>query len=275
MYLSKTAKRCAVKIIDAPARILTSQADKKRNVLLTAIPRSGSSLLVHLLNQIPNCIALNEQSYTSLLFSFYWKLRRDINKGRPIPNKYSSKGQLTTNTIDQGTRIEYLPVEIENPNFVLSHKQTVPYLDRLDMLVKDGWEIWVLVRDPLYTLASWKRCPAHFSISQLNPPCKAFAEISFSSEDLDIRRIETWNYLARRIDLLRDSLNILRHEDIIQNPQKALYPFCEKYNLIIPDFNELESRNKPNAYENIDTNFRALVKEKCESWRFGYNEEYN
>jgi hypothetical protein len=271
MGLNKTFKRLVVKTLDSPARLLIRQGDKKRNVLLTGFPRSGSSLLVNLLNQIPNCVALNEQSYTSFLFSFYWKLRRDIRKGRPIPNKYSSKGEITTNTIERTTHIESFPVEIESSDFVLAHKQTTPYLDRLEMLVEDGWEIWVLVRNPLYTLVSWKRCPAHFSVSQLDPPCRAFSNIPFSSHDLDIRRVETWNYLARRIDSLRDSLHILRYEDLVDNPKSALSPFAERYGLQLPDYQALESRNKPDAYDDISDQFRNLVAEKCESWRFEYS----
>ena len=268
--LSKTVKKCIVKSVDLPARIATPDVDKKRNVLLTAIPRSGSSLLVRLLDHIPDCVALNELSYTSLLFSFFWKLRRNIRKGRGVPNKYAPAGGLTTNTIDPNTRIESFPVEVDTPHFVLVHKQTTPYLDRLETLVKDGWEIWVLVRDPLYALASWKRCPAHFSISQLDPPCRAFSEIPFSSRDLDIRRIEVWNYLAQRIESLKDSLHILRYEDIIQNPKVALSAFCDRYELSLPGYEALESRNKKDAYDNIDVQFRSLVAEKCESWRLGY-----
>jgi len=263
-------KNFAAAMYDLPARIVTSSEVQSRNVLITAIPRSGSSLFVNLINQIPNCVALNEVSYTSMLFSLFRTLRRKIERGEPVVNKYSADGQLATNTIIEDTHFEERAMNVQNNNFLLAHKLTTTYLNRLEELVRSNWRIWVIVRHPLYTLSSWKRCPAHFTITQLNPPHPAFAHIEFSSDDIDIHRVEVWNHYARRIHNLRDSLEIVRYEDLISDVNATMRRFCQKHDLSVPQFEPLESRNRPDVYSDLDDKFQKLVSERCESWRFGY-----
>ena len=229
-------KNFAAAMYDLPARIVTSSEVQSRNVLITAIPRSGSSLFVNLINQIPN----------------------------------SADGQLATNTIIEDTHFEERAMNVQNNNFLLAHKLTTTYLNRLEELVRSNWRIWVLVRHPLYTLSSWKRCPAHFTITQLNPPHPALAHIDFSSDDIDIRRAEAWNHYAQRIHDLRDSLEIVRYEDLISDVNATMRRFCQKHDLSAPQFEPLESRNRPDVYSDLDDKFQKLVSERCESWRFGY-----
>jgi len=263
-------KNFAAAMYDLPARIVTSSEVQSRNVLITAIPRSGSSLFVNLANRIPNCVALNEISYTSMLFSLFKKLRKSIERGEPIINKYSSDGQLTTNTIVEETHLEQRIINVQNSNFLLAHKLTTTYLNRLEELVGSNWQVWVLVRHPLYALSSWKRCPAHFTITRLNPPHPAFAHIKFSSDDIDIRRVEVWNHYARRIDDLRDRLEIVRYEDLVSDVTATMRRFCQKHDLSVPQFEPLESRNREGVYADLDDKFRDLVGKRCEYWRFGY-----
>lgn len=266
----KSLKQFVVALLDLPARISTSTNVRSRNVLITAIPRSGSSLFVNLVNQIPNCVVLNEVSYTSMLFSLFRTLRRKIERGEPVVNKYSADGQLATNTIIEDTHFEERAMNVQNNNFLLAHKLTMTYLNRLEELVESNWRIWVLVRHPLYTLSSWKRCPAHFTITQLSPPHPALSHIKFSSDDPDIRRIEVWNHYARRIHDLRDSIEIVRYEDLVSDVSATMRRFCEKHNLSVPKFEPLESRNREGVYSDLDDKFRELVGKRCESWRFGY-----
>jgi hypothetical protein len=273
MAVGSLLKKCAVTAFDLPARIATGGNVRSRNVLITAIPRSGSSLFVNLINQIPNCVALNEISYTSMLFSLFRTLRRKIERGEPVVNKYSADGQLATNTIIEDTHFEERAMNVQNNNFLLAHKLTTTYLNRLEELVRSNWRIWVLVRHPLYTLGSWKRCPPHFTITQLNPPHPSLAHIEFSSDDGDIRRVEVWNHYARRIHDLRDSLEIVRYEDLISDVNATIRRFCQKHDLSVPQLGPLESRNRPDVYSDLDDKFRDLVGKRCESWRFGYAQD--
>jgi hypothetical protein len=266
----KSLKQFVVALLDLPARIATGDKARSRNVLITAIPRSGSSLFVNLVNQIPNCVALNEISYTPMLFRLFRTLRKKIERGEPVINKYSADGQLATNTIIQDTHLEERTMNVQNNDFLIAHKLTTIYLNRLEELVRSNWRIWVLVRHPLYALSSWKRCPAHFTITQLNPPHPSLAHIEFSSDDIDIRRVEAWNHYARRIHNLRNSLEIVRYEDLISDVNATMRRFCQKHDLPAPQFEPLESRNRPDVYSGLDDKFQKLVSERCESWRFGY-----
>lgn len=268
--LFAASRKVVLSGMEAVARARTTDRVRQRNVLITAIPRSGSSFFVTLLNQVPNCVAANEVTPTRYVFHFFRAMRKKIERGQVIPNKYTASGEFTTDTIDDTSHLEEREVEVENNDFVLAHKYTTPYLNRLEHLVGGGWEVWALVRHPLYTLASWKRCPPHFTIAQLNPPHRSLAHINFSSEDLDVRRVEVWNHYAGRIHALREKLHVVRYEDLTANVEATIGRFCERYGLRVPRLPPAESRNRSDAYTGLTAHLRELVNERCELWRFGY-----
>jgi hypothetical protein len=216
-------------------------------------------------------VALNEISSLPYPFLFFRRMRRRIRRGLPVPNKYDAEGELTTNTINEDTHIQERRVEVGRRDYVLAHKYGTPHLNRLREFVDGGWEVYVMVRHPLFTLASWKRCPPHFTITQLNPPAPVLAHIRFSSDDLDVRRVEVWNHFAREIDALRDKLHVVRYEDLISDLSGTIARFCERYALEVPSLAPLESRNRSSAYEHLDERLAAVVREHCDSFRFGYN----
>lgn len=251
-------------------RKLTSKAELDRNAIVTGFPRSGTSLYSALLNSIPNVTCLNEISPTNKTFRYFRKTRQKIAAGLPVTNKYSGSGELTTNTIAGGTQRDDRVVAIENDHFVLAQKFTLPYLNRLTQLCDQGWSVWVLVRHPLFAISSWKRCPPHFAISRIDPPDPLLAHIEFRSKDRDERRIEVWNHYARAIDAIRDRVQVVRYEDLVDNPQLELTRFCTHYSLQVPELlPSLESRNRKDAYKSSEE-FRELVLAKCELGLFGY-----
>lgn len=248
----------------------TSKAELGRNAIVTGFPRSGTSLYSALLNSIPNVACLNEISPTEKTFRFFRQTRQKIAAGLPVTNKYSGRGELTTNTISGGTQLDDRVIPIVDDQFVLAQKFTLPYLNRLVELCDQGWSVWVLVRDPLYAISSWKRCPPHFAIAKIDPPDPLMAHIEFQSTGRDERRIEIWNHYARAIDAVRDRVQIVRYEDLVENPQAELERFCAHYDLQVPELlPELESRNRKGAYQSTEE-FRQLVQARCALDLFGY-----
>lgn len=64
----------------------------------------------------------------------------------------------------------------------------------------------------------------------------------------DERRIEIWNHYASAIHAIRDWVQIIRYEDLVENPQFELDRFCRHYQLQVPDLlPALESRNRKDA----------------------------
>ena len=266
----KHAREVIAQSAERRHRRQTPDAELARNAIVTGFPRSGTSLYSALLNSIPNVACLNEISPTDKTFGYFRQTRQRIAAGLPVTNKYSGSGQLTTNTISGGTQLDDRVIPIENERFVLAQKFTLPYLNRLTELCDQGWSVWVLVRHPLFAISSWKRCPAHFAISKIDPPDPLLAHIEFKAEDRDERRIEVWNHYARAIHAIRDRVQIIRYEDLVENPQLELDRFCQHFELQVPDLlPELESRNRKDAYRSSEE-FRERVLANCELSLFGY-----
>jgi len=92
-----------------------------KNLIVTGIPRSGSSLFSVLINSIENAVCLNEIVYDVLkLPSAFEEIRKRLVLKTPIPNKYDSSGVLTSNTQDGTVNIEEKVVEIVDDNVVVA-----------------------------------------------------------------------------------------------------------------------------------------------------------
>ena len=108
-------------------------------LILTGIPRSGTSHLCNLLHRYDNCVVLNEPPQVVPALSdpvgpwalgrFYRDTRRDVILGRPILNKLVD-GQVTEDTARGGEQKSYTPT-VTGGDFVLGMKATIPFLSRV------------------------------------------------------------------------------------------------------------------------------------------------
>ncbi len=242
------------RFIDRYRNRLTPYIQAKRsNIIITGIPRSGSSLLSTLINQMDKAICLNEIRDDSNLFAMFNDLRQQIEQTQSVENKVDADNQLTTNTIANDTQVKKVAIDIEGKNFVLAQKFTLRYMVQLEKLLEDNWDVWAIVRHPVYTLLSWMRCPDNFPITQISPPNRWFHEVAFSSEDEDIRRIDIWNHFAEKLYQHRDKVNIIRYEDLIQNPQQTMQTFAKRYHLPMDMSKiQLDSKNQTARYSASD-----------------------
>lgn len=270
--ITRLCRRGAECLDDQFYRRSTEPETRARNVILTGFPRSGTSLFSALLGELENVVCLNEISPTPYLYHFFGRVRRRVNRGRPVLNQYDESGSLTTNTRTESVRTEERVVKVRNDQFVLAQKYTLPYLNRLEELCAEGWPVWVLVRDPRFALLSWRSCPPHWGISRLLPADVLLRHIEFGSDDVDERRVEVWNHYARRIDALRGQLEIVRYEDLVADPVAVMARFCAAHGLDLPDgfAQDLSSRNHATAYAAEGESLRRLVDERCELGLFGY-----
>jgi len=271
--LYRACRSFAERVDDRLWRRRMSGDVRARNVILTGFPRSGTSLFSALLNGLDNAVCLNEISPTPHHFHFFGRVRRRIEEGRPIRNQYDSSGELTTNTRGPRVKTEARVVPVRDRQFVLAQKYTLPYLNRLESLCAEGWRVWVLVRDPRFALRSWCTCPPHWGISRLVPPDTLLAHIPFAADEADGRRVEVWNHYARRIDALREQLQIVRYEDLVADPAAALGRFCKAHGLEMPGnfAPDLSSRNQPSTYGQESEALATLAARSCALDLFGYH----
>jgi sulfotransferase family protein len=215
------------------------------NLIVTGVSRSGTSYLCNLLHRFDNCVAINEpREVISVLRdevvpwgvpAFYGKLRIDIQARRPIANKVR-RGQVVEDTARSARRRFYRP-RVSGDDFVLAVKNTREFLLRLDAVrsVMPAARIVACVRNPLDTIASWKRSFPHLHDADVgpfvrHPHCmwlpqeqrEALRSIE-ATPHLAERRALWWRFLAERALEHRGELVLVRYEELVSEPMLALH----------------------------------------------------
>jgi hypothetical protein len=223
------------------------------DLIITGIPRSGTSYLCNLLHRMENCVVINEPPdiFGPLInepipwgvATFYRDIRRDILDGKPIKNKLQN-GKVVEDTLFKDEITTYIP-EVSIPNFILATKNTLTYLARLDAIQRAMPEarLAACVRNPLDTIASWKTSFPHlkeaditaFPVGHPDDPWlsdwqrKTAAYIA-GVEDAAERRAVLWHYLAELVLAQRRSLILLRYEELVAHPLAAVQRILHGWN---------------------------------------------
>lgn len=260
----------------------TSYRESDRNFIITGIPRSGTSYLTSLLDSQEDWLVINEpgeifnqlQSRTdaSGIAQYYVECRERILSGQQITNKVKN-GKVIEDTAVFDQRELYYP-NIQRSDFWLGSKNTLAYMASLEYLVKLNWPIIAMVRNPLDTLASWRKTFGHLAearVSNLpiaNPGFSAWAtwqrhallEIDAQAEPA-LRRVLLWRLLARTLLHYRSSLFLWRYEDLMKDPAQYLGAI----NLRLKYGQQKEAvftnaRNRNSEYDNIE---REMLNDLC------------
>lgn len=242
-----------------------------KDILITGVPRSGTSLLTKLLSQQEDVLCFSEPRWlrdirhpkqTAEEFSVALKnkitsIREDIKKGNPvIMTVKKGSHELPDNYFkrtDKGQK-----------NFKETKEVFVEHSDKLTIVVKSNtlftacleelmkkrdWKIYAMVRDPLYTLLSWRSLDIPVSRGEIK-----IGEV-YSS---DIRRIvKEEDILKRQVLILNWFLNQFRmyecqqikYEDFIDETKKIVSEILRKN--INKEFN-LDSQNLMNKYRSCN-----------------------
>ncbi|MGH8232980.1 MAG: sulfotransferase family protein [Rhodanobacteraceae bacterium] len=225
-----------------------------RDLIISGIPRSGTSYLCKLLEGFDNVAVINEPRivFDWLRYSpdpwtvpiLHADLRRCIDTGEPVENKLDTRGELTEDTAVEESVRDYRP-RLRDANWVLATKNTLAYMARLEGILRLMPEARVVlcVRHPLDTLASWKGTFAHLAAGDpSNVPVGGLADPFLSAQLRDglqviaslpeaaYRRAAWWRLLAQEVVRWRERVVIVRYEDLVADParesQRALGPLA-------------------------------------------------
>lgn len=253
-----------------------------RTFVLSGISRSGTSLLSVIINEVPNAVCFNEvlTPDPKALPEALARIRRDLIKGRPVPNKFDESGRLATNTLDGVVTKEKRRVgKPLDENVVVGSKRNIPYLNVMEELLDHGFKAVVMVRDPVYTIGSWSspkaaeaRIPgALVSSDDVHPHWNA---VRFSGQDVIERRAEAWQHHAAHAWDLRDSVKILTYEKLCLEPDAVLEELCVYLELRPPRPAPTVAgppRNDDSRYPEIPR-IRQAVRRLCSARKhFGYD----
>jgi len=215
------------------------------NIILTGIPRSGTSYLCSLLNKTDNSVVINEpngmskymgmEEYPFVVTKYYNDVRLAVLNGDKIENKMY-QGKIIEDTSLIQNFEEYIPTVFDE-NFSICTKNTLGYLFRLDKLkvLMPESSIFACIRNPIDTIASWKVSFEHLRTIELandyiigskkDPFLTDWQRekiIKISEEKcVSRKRAMFWAYLAEWIYINKQLLTVVNYDDIVLSPVKV------------------------------------------------------
>jgi hypothetical protein len=226
-------------------------ADSKRNILVTGIPRSGTTLLCSLLNKLPDTVALHEPmdvwefsqcqgaaALADAIQNFCADARRSLREEGFAISKHVG-GEIRDNAaadeVDRsGTRLrrtEHGKVFINKPlsaDFTLAVKHPLAFTALLESLSK-RFECYAIIRNPLATLASWNSL-AWLKVKNGHAPIAEKLDVDLARQlgdepdpiERQIQIVE-WSYDRFRRFLPENAL--IKYEDLIATRARELAKF--------------------------------------------------
>lgn len=242
-----------------------SDAKGGRDVILTGVPRSGTTLACRLLSDYPDVIALNEPLARELfpdkatalshIDASFRNFRRSLlrqgvaiarvgEEGRPVDNAYSeASGQRERVISRQEIRFDKHLAQ----DFTLIMKHCAEFTLLLPELL-ERYPVYAIIRNPLASLNSWASVDIPASrgriakAGKLAPPLHARLE---SLPTLLEKQLHILDWYFSQFALL-PAERIIRYETVMETHGRALDPIAGRE---LPQRAALASRNTSALYD--------------------------
>jgi hypothetical protein len=242
-----------------------------KNIVLTGIPRSGTTFICHLLNKISNSVALHEplpilkmaelinrEGINTVLGNFFQQARTTLIEKNIAPSRLINKDisdnyfsdKLTLNGLRQNLSsgigaIKFNKTYDQDLTIIVKHNASFSAL--LNEL-KNKYPCYAVIRNPLSVLLSWQTTDIPINRGRL-PAGEAFSEklkyIIKSESNLLTRQINILHWFFGEYKTHLSDSQIICYEKVIENNGAVL-------SVITPDAiklkEDLSSRNKNPLY---------------------------
>ena len=243
---------------------------KSRDVILTGVPRSGTTLTCHLLNQLPDTLALHEPMSVDLaslgggericgeIGRFFSTTRHQVLVNKTVQTKLI-EGRLPINPLgdkrDGGGLRPVLAsrgeVRIEkslDADFLLVVKHPAVFTALLENLLQRH-PCYAVIRNPLSVLASWNTIA--MPVQQGHAPAAEALDADLKQalariNDRIARQLHLLSWFYAKYDRVLPRTSILRYEETVAtrgSSLSAITPLASR--LAEP----LESQNANSAYD--------------------------
>jgi hypothetical protein len=239
-----------------------------RNLVLTGVPRGGTTLTCHLLNELPNVVALvepmdvnafvpfDDDANVRLVGAFFEAQRASLltegralgqsSGGRSIDNPLSDeRDPVTGKRVHRMSERHVVVQKPLAPSFTLAVKHPVAFTALLPLLAP-RFECFATVRNPLAALMSW--CDTPFPVANGHAPAAERLDADLThrlacEDDLHERQITLLSWFFERFRVLAAG-HVIRYEEVIASrgavlPERMRIPHALAANL--------ESRNGRSA----------------------------
>lgn len=265
---------------------------KDSNIILTGIQRSGTTLTCHLLNKLPNVVALHEPmnvskfcgmsssneivSYTQ---DFFTETRNSlIQEGAAFSRQDNGKvpdnpfaDEVDPETGSRRNRVGSIPGLVKfdkaiNDEFTLVVKHPAAFTALLESLVK-SFRVYAVVRNPLSVLRSWNSLDIPVSRGRL--PMAECVDANLKSaldgiEDKFERQIFILSWCFEQYRKFLPGTSVIYYEELISSGGKVLEKMLPLHGAID---SELVSKNDNPVYDQeLKEKLRSMLLETADDW---------
>jgi hypothetical protein len=267
----------------------SAESPVPENVLVTGLPRSGTTMTCWLLNSLRDVVALHEpikfadfpdtQSVGSIVEEFIQTTRTQLLHEGTAPS-HAMQGRIESNPVssesdpDQPRRVihNHQLVAFGKPNhnhFQLVIKHNAPFTALLEPLAQQ-YPLAVVIRNPVALLCSWQTVPLPIREGRLPMAERYDKDLRESLAGLSEPLHRQIAILDWCFDKYRSAQIHYKYEDLIRTGGRvlaSLFPAAQGLNV------ELTSRNQNTLYplHSCSTFARALL-ERSQAWRLFYSE---
>lgn len=218
----------------------------KKDLIVTGIPRGGTTLTAALIDSLSNCVCLSEPGWQTKWFieeknanhlvkqvtGDFKEIRKKILKKEPIKDKRKADGSPLTNYFnvpkngvrkkDEKFSKRSIILPVENKNFTLGMKHNAHYTSILPELIQsENFSIIAIIRHPVPTILSWLSLDIPISQGQLPAGESVWSElrdITKSKDDSLTKQVRIYDLFCQRYLEYSDHIHLIKYEDIVNNP---------------------------------------------------------
>ncbi len=243
-----------------------------KNILITGIPRSGTSLFSSLVAENQRSVVFSEPSwlgkiretsrngneFTKHLIAYISQLRNDIIEKKPLklkinkenkkpPTNYyirDNKGKITSHKNEMEVIFEK-----KYSNYPFYIKSNAQFTSCLSELIKSKeFKIYCVIRNPVSCIMSWRSLQipvSHGNMKIAEKYSKSYRMSVLSEKKLILKQIKIIEWFYETYYKNSKDIEIIFYEDLISNTKKTLEKAIGSIPLNIP---KLESKNKSSDY---------------------------
>jgi hypothetical protein len=241
------------------------------SLIVTGIPRSGTTLVCSLISQMRNAYCLSEpmevdgyirqaasaDEFLLKVSEFFEQQRRQIIESGAALNRADRSGDLSSNyfrrngsgQIEDESLIASVQVDVENDDFTLAVKHNAHFLAVLPRLIALGrYQVFSVIRHPVPTILSWQSLRLPVSSGRL-PAAEnlwpAVREIAQSPRELMVKQVLLYETLMTRILECRQGVHIISYEKLVADPAQLCVLMNQSYRKPVT----LNSQNENKHYD--------------------------
>ncbi len=242
------------------------------NIILAGIPRSGSTLVCHLLGKLSNTVALHEpldpasievtsdEDFVTLISDFFMH-QREMILTQGVAMSKSLKGRVPDNHIGEfdqksGKRVDILDgsrITLDkrfDADFLLAIKQPGMFTAMLPVLVHK-FDCYATIRNPLAVLQSWNSVDMAVT-NGYAPAAEKFDDRLKNNlkenQDVFQRQLILLSWFFEKIDASLPQKNIIRYEEVVDTGGKCLTSITPLANSLKE---RLDTKNNNPLYDTV------------------------